>query len=76
MTTPTQQPINKVTITRVDWMATLRAIKVGDSATFHRHEITVPNLRSKCSQLKRYEGLKFIVKSIDNDDAAIVTREK
>ena len=71
----TQQPIHKVTITRVDWMATLRAIKVGNSATFTRNEITVSQLRVKCSRLKN-EGFKFVVKSTDNDDAAIVTREK
>lgn len=69
MTTST----NKVT--RVDWPATLRAIKIGTSVTFTRAEIPVSSLRVKCSRLRR-EGFVFVVKSINNDDAAIVTREK
>lgn len=62
-------------VMRVDWKATLLALKIGQSTTFKRTEITVSNLRSKCSRLRR-EGFVFVVKSINNEDAAIVTREK
>lgn len=62
-------------ITRVDWLATLRAIAVGKSETFTRKEITVSNLRTKATRLKR-DGYVFVVQSVDNDDSAIVTRER
>lgn len=62
-------------VTKIDWPATLKAIKIGSYATFSRKEITVSNLRTKASQLKRH-GYIFKVESIDSDDYAIVKRER
>lgn len=72
MTTQTTQ--NGIVV-RINWVATLKAIKVGESKTFRRCEISVSNLRIKCSRLKR-EGFVFTVKAVNNDEAAIVTRER
>lgn len=62
-------------VTKIDWMATFRALGIGQSAIINRKEITVANIRTKVSRLKK-EGLSFKVQSVDNDDYAIVTREK
>lgn len=62
-------------VTKIDWMATLKAIKIGGFECFSRKEITVSNLRTKASKLKKY-GYVFRVESKDNDDFAIVKRER
>lgn len=66
---------NQNRIMRIDWLETLKAIKVGKSETFTRQEITVSNLRTKASKLKK-KGYVFVVQSVDNDDKATVTRER
>ena len=62
-------------VTKIDWAGTLRSMKVGESRTFKRKEITVSNLRSKASKMKS-EGLVFTIKSEQMDDVAVITREK
>ncbi len=62
-------------VTKIDWPETLKSIKIGEFQTFTRKEITVSNLRTKASKLRRH-GYVFKVESRDNDDYAVVTRER
>ena len=62
-------------VMKVDWQATLKAIPIGKSETFRRKEVTVSNLRTYATALKK-KGYVFVVKSYENDDYAVVTRER